>query len=537
MRICPECGQELTGEAEACEHCGARLSSRGSTRRYIASLAALLAIIVVAALAHSFLRSNIVRPPTDFLPASTHLAIGLDLRPGSPAMSRMGTSWSQSEIHHLGVRATDLAQELVDLTGIQLDLERDASRWFGGELVVASLPGADARTLRPRSFVLIARATNCRRARASLDKAVAPFAREAGWRRSVVRSGRYALTLWGAPDARTALAYITQDGCVVISANDVAVERCLAAAEDPSQTLTESEDFVGAISPLPSDYFLWCYASTPHLLFTARDLLPALSEGWPAFIKRYRDAAIPARAPEWRKERPHAAASATLALTFKPETTGVRLRARYRRGSRRERPSPPHFQRLLQLVPREALAYALVHDPARWSNAFQLALECSPPRRTTDAGMGFLRVFLSPMAALLNRDLLPDDALVILLPRERHAGKPALVVALPAAPSARKAPQLPAFPPLPATATIHDTLVYGSDREAIRQCRRAAEDPAQRIDHEITSNAGLQAWARPAELLHEIDWIEELHVELSEGAVGAEADCYLTADPARLLGP
>jgi len=539
MQTCPQCGQKVTEEAEACPHCGARLSSGGSTRRYIGSGAALVAIIVVAAVAHSLLRSSIVRPPTDFLPATTHVAIGLDFRPGSPAMSRMRTSWSQSDIDLLAMRATDLAQELVDWTGIELNLKRDASRWFGGELVAASVGGAESRSLHPRSFVLIARATNCRRARGSLDKAVDPFAREAGWRRSVVRSGDHALILWGAPNAKTALAYTTQGGCLLVATNEAVIEHCLEAAADPSQALVATEEFTRAISPLPSDSLLWCYARTRPLVVTAEEVLPALSEGWRGITRLYRSAPPAGPVRERDRRRLRRPVANTLALTLKPQTTGIHLHARYRRGSRRDTVSTPSLDQLAQLVPREVLAYALVHDPAGWSDALTLARNSWPGRRKAEGKSFPGSAPLDVMGSFLGTDLLPENILVLLLPRGGNAENPALVVAFPTGPSGEGGPVLLPLAALGlrATARVDDTRVCASDEEAIRQCRRALQDPSSRLEHEVKPELGLQAWARPGDLLHGLDWIEEIRAEVTPDLVGAEADLYIEADPRHLLGP
>ena len=112
MPTCPTCGREHTASLELCEACGARLAPRRRRRGYLLSILLLAVIVAVALLSHLLFQSHFVRPPSDFLPTSTLLAVGADLRPDSPAVSHLRQSWSRSDADRLAERAIDAAQEL-----------------------------------------------------------------------------------------------------------------------------------------------------------------------------------------------------------------------------------------------------------------------------------------------------------------------------------------------------------------------------------------------------------------------------------------
>ena len=97
------------------------------------------------------------RSPLDFVPASAQLAVHLDTRLANPGTRQALRYWSVSDLQRLGERGTELAQEVVDWAGFDLDVKKDVLPWYGGELVVAMVGLEGERPLGPDSVVLIAR--------------------------------------------------------------------------------------------------------------------------------------------------------------------------------------------------------------------------------------------------------------------------------------------------------------------------------------------------------------------------------------------
>ena len=530
MPVCPECGEDVALGENTCGACGADVPPTRPRRLYLVSAAALAAIVLAAALLHSFLETRIVRSPTDFLPASTYAVIDLDVRPGSHAMLRIESAWQESDAEILAGRAVELAQWALDWTGLQLDLSEDASSWFGGEVLVASIAPSRLRTLTPRSAVLIVRATDLRRARRDLDQSVAELAREGEWERSVLRAEGHTIIVWGHPDDRSDIAYAALDGCVLLSASEDLVELCIQTAESPSRRLTESAEFKEATRSLPADAFLWCYASAPDLIRTARTLLPELRRGWLGLARAFLGQSMSSHGEMGAGGAGTPPSSVALALT--PEGDGLRLHANYWAGPGKA-PSAlsPESAKLLDLVPRGAVAFALVRGLPDLVSPLLPKPDLLPQRR---AFLPFL--FWDPMGFLLREGDLPEAVLVTVLPKDGKAREVAIATALSGPGTAETARRLQQLMPQVKTGIVRDAQVFATDAEALRQIQEAAEDEAARLDISTQPDVRLQAWARPGELWPALGKIGDAEFQVRDNATGAQMELSVKAEPRYLLG-
>ncbi len=535
MPICPNCGGENTTSNELCAACTARSSHNRRFHNYLLIILALAAAIAIALLTHIFFRSRLLRPPGDFLPASTIIAVGTDLRPASPAMRHLRQTWSQSDINHLARRGTHIAQQFVHWTGLQLDLEEEASAWFDRELILAALAPSDPPPAGPPAFVLIARVTNTRRARISLDHAAEPLARAGGWVRSVIRRNGHNIILWTRSSQRPALAYAADEGCLLIAADDRIVEECLSAAAHPAERLTSTPEFAAAFRGLPPDSLIWGYAGILPLQRHLQQALPHLRRGWLPLLQYYRRGMPPPPPSRGPAPRPAQASSGVLALALTPESDGIRLLGAYRGGPPREPQSSQQWSALAEVLPQEAIAYAFVHEPLRWLRALLPSLEPLPARRGAPPLIPPARTLLPLAIESLGLRETPTDALLALLPRNGQP-HPALLLALPnpqPAPVPRRIP--PPISPV-AKEQIGDMLIVASDQEALAQCRRAAGDASTRLTPELEPTAQLQAWARPGKISPALADFEELQLQVREGLEGGEGEVLLRASPRALLG-
>ena len=530
MRVCPQCGEAVTPGERTCGLCGAEIPAGRPLRLYLASAASLAALLIAAALLHSYLETRTIRPPTDFLPNSAVAVIGLDLRPGGPAKLLLETTWDQSDTEILADRAVELAQRGLDWTGLQLDLAENASDWFGGEALVASVKHSSTRALSPKSLVLIARATDPRRARSDLDRSVAELAREAGWERSVRRADGHTIVVWGQPNERSEIAYAALDGCVLLAASEELVELCLETAQAPSRSLIQSEEFKETVRLLPPDAFLWCYASAPDLLHAARTLLPELRRGWLGLAKAYLWTA--ARPPSEGPSGGTRTATGSVAFALTPEGDGLRLHANYWRGPTKATPaSTPDSAKLLDLVPRDAAAFALVRGFPALVSSFLPSPDRTPRRRA------FVPFGLwDPLGFLLQEENLPESILLTVLPRDDDAHPVAIAAALSGTGAAETARRLHQLLPKAVGEEIEGVQVFAADAEGLRQFQQAAHDEAARLDILTRPDVRLQAWARPGELWPALDKIGDLGFTVRENATGAQADLHLKAEPRYLLG-
>jgi hypothetical protein len=499
------------------------------------SILALAAIIVVALFTHLYFQSHFVRPPSDFLPSSTIFAVGTDLRPAGAAARRLRETWPQSDIDHLSRRATRIAQEFVYWTGLQLDLEHEASAWLGREIIVAALGRTDRSSGVPPTFMLIARVTNPRRARASLDRAVEPIARAGGWARSVIRHNKCSVILWSKPSQGPTLAYAIHEGCLLVAPDDSFIQQCLAAAADPTQRLTSTREFADAFSALPPDSLIWCYGSVPPLQRHLYHALPHLRKGWFDLLQYYRRGAPvprPLRAPT---PGPSQVASGVFGLALTPEPDGIRVTGSHRRTETRESGPPLEWSALAEFLPREAIAYAFIHEPVRWLPAVSSFVGAARPPEGVPLRVPSARPLLPIVLGWLGLKQAPTDMLLALLPRAEQQ-RPALLVALPN-PEPVAAPRQILSPMFPLVKDrIGEILIVATDQEALAQSRRAAADPDNRLAPDLDPSAQLQAWARPDRISPALASFEELQFDVRDNVEGGEGELALTVSPRALLG-
>ncbi|MBN1462036.1 MAG: zinc ribbon domain-containing protein [Armatimonadetes bacterium] len=524
MRACPQCGQDVASGYDRCTSCGADLPPERPLRGYVLSVVALIAIILAALLLHSYLRQRVVRPPTDFLPSTAVMALDLDLRPESPAMLLLREKWSGDDIDRLGHRATQLAQDAVSLLGLDLDLREDVSRWFGGELAVASVSQADSPPLSPRNVVLVLRVIDLRQARRDLDRAIGELAQQHQWDRFSRRSDGRAIIFWGPSRDRSQIAYCASEGCVVMGASVDVVDLCLQAGRASAERLTDTADFRETRGELPGNAFFWGYSQTGELLHAASDLLPRVQKGWLEFIKTYlRDN---------ETDRPASSPPATLgsfAFALLPETDGLSLVANHWRGTIEPPELPePATQRLVDYVPRAALGYAFARD------ARGLVSALTPNPSGLHAQARPLSLLLrSPVGLFLRDQSIPKSVLVTALPGDHQ---PRLGVAMTGVESGQVSALCERLLSPLYSAQIEDVRLVGVDAECLRELRQAGVNPEDRLQIELDPDVYVKLWARPSALAPKVTQIEEIELTIRGEARGGTARLRLNADPGRLLG-
>jgi hypothetical protein len=523
MATCPRCGEEVAARADTCSACGAALRLGRQIRWYLVSTATLAAIIVAAALLHSYLEGRVVRSPLEFVPESARAVVVLDLRPGSAAGQRVVRTWPAADREALGVRAYDLAQRMVDWTGLRLDLREEAAQWFGGEVVVASIGGPEARSFAPRSFVLVARVTSLRRARADLHEAVEELARQNEWQRRTLRVEGRTITVWGPAGGDSEIAYAAADGCLIVSASHELLELCLRTADDPSARLTRTAHFREVRTRLPGDALVWGYLDASDLLQASREALPSLRQGWVGLVRYY----LASRSASQVPRSVHAPGD-SIAVAITPEREGMRVHASYLGGSGKvAQATAPNSARLLELVPREAVAFAFLRDLPNLVNL--LAGREQPARRAhTAAHWGILGL---PLPA----EVLPESLLVTILPRQGAAG-PAVAAAFAGENSQQSSESLLKVAPMLKAAELSGAQVVATDDESIRRMQAAGKLPAERLQVEFGTDVAVQVWAKPAALSPELARVEEIGLTVRRGARGGDMEVRVKAEPRHLLG-
>ena len=513
---------------------------RGLARSYLVAALVLIAILAISLSLDSWLRARARRAPLDFLPTSTRLALSVDLRPDSAAMRSMRMVWSGSDVAHLAGRATELSQKLVDWTGLKLDLRRDASSWFGGEVVAGAVGGETGMPLgpqstaagsrRPPSLVLIARITSARRARASLDRAVAPMARDLDWRKSVLRDAGGRITVWREASGQEQIAYATQHECLVVGITSAPVAECLLAARQPDRRLAAVDGFRRATVRLLPDSAIWCYLDLASASQMTRYLLPALRHGWLGLVGAYLEGEI-----GFGSQESAPGTAGALAVALAPQRDGLRVRGVYASPKPGEAGASPHLEKLTRLLPRDTIAYLASHRPIALLplvGRLPPRLLTPPPRNPTKRWRPF-----PPLGPWLGPNALPKDILIALLPRpgERRL---AMVLAAPSGQMTGARGWLAAAlmrGDAPRT-TIGDYSVIASDEEAIRQCQLAAKDSSQRLSPPRGRDCQFEVWVRPGRLSHALARFEEAQIRGWEAAGGGEGELSLKAEPRRLLG-
>jgi len=523
MATCPRCDEEVAPGAGSCGACGASLRLGKQIRWYVVSTATLAAVIVGAALLHSYLETRVVRSPLEFVPASARAVVALDLRPGSAAGRRVTRTWSEGDRRALGARACELAQRAVDWSGLRLDVRKSAGQWFGGELLIASIGGPEARSFTPRSFVLVVRVTSLRRARGDLHRAVEDIAREGGWERRTLRSSGRMVTVWGPAGGDSEIAYATADGCLVVSASHELVELCLRTAGDPAARLMRSARFHAVRTRLPADALIWGYLGAGDLIQAVRETLPSLRQGWVGLVRHYLTLRAGPGIP-----REGAAEGDSIAVAIAPEPEGMRLHASYLPASGKPALAPPGAgDRLLELLPQEALAFAFFRDAPGVVKV--LTGREQQGRRAPVAG----RWGVSGL--LLRPELVPESLLVTVLPREGTA-RPAVAAAFAGEKSEQTTESLLRVAPTIKAVEVSGAQVVASDDQAIGRMQAAAKAPAERLKIEAGGEVEMQLWARPAALSPRLARVEEVGLALRRGESGAEVEVSVKAEPRHLLG-
>jgi hypothetical protein len=497
---------------------------RRNPRRYALSALGLVAIIAAAALVQSVPHPRVVRPPVEFLPASTRAAIVIDVRPDSSAGRQLREAWSASDIEHLGGRAADLSQELANWTGLQLDLRKDVAPWFGGEVAVGSVGLTNEHGLSARSVVVIARATSLRRARASLDRAVAAMADKLEWKRfTAKRPGGY-IIVWRDPVREDHIAYANRDGCLLVSASLKVIEQCLVAVDSPKDRLLNARSFQQTFSRLPKHPVVWAYLDVGYMSQGTRFLLPALRRGWGGVVREFVHGF--SRGGESRRRRDLGG----LAIALSPDREGVRLKAAYApERAPSEKASPTRLEQLASLLPQTTEGYMLVHEPRRF-----LPLSSGDARGRIASRAAPLPLALLRPDAWIND--LPDNLLVALVP-EPGKGELAVLVAAPSEEMIGSARLFlaSAVPHAVSGEVDHFFLVAGSE-DALRQARLAVEDGKQRLAPARGRDCEFEVWAQPARLSAAASQIEEFRLRGWMLLAGGEGELILKTTPRSLLG-
>jgi len=498
-----------------------------SWRRYALSALALSAIIAAAVLIQSLLHPETVQRPVEFLPSSTKAAVVLDVRADSPAVLKMREVWPAQDISHLAGRAAELSQEIINWTGLQLDVKKDVAPWFAGEIAAAAVPVEDDIALNPRSIVVVARTNSLRRARAALDRAVKPMAHDLEWRRFTARRPGGTIIVWRDSARQDHVAYATRNGCVIVSASLEAVERCLVAASDPEQRLVGAKSFEAVFSRLPKDSVAWAYLDAGYASAGARWILPALRHGWTGLLRQF------AREAGANGHRPPRRDAGALAIAAAPEKDGLRLQASYASADRVQQtssPTPTRLARLASLLPRETVAYALIHEPRRFVSLGGERGHRLLPRRGWLSGGPFS--MLDPTAFL---GTMPSEAMIAALPP--RDGEAELLIAAPSEELVGPMRLMVASSvPHGVSAEIGGFLVVASSDTALQQSRQAASDEKQRLSPPRGKDCEFEVWAR-AGLLSGGDFpLQELLLRGWVAGVGGEGEMVLRARPRRLLG-
>ncbi len=502
-------------------------SSAWGWRRYALSALVLVAIIAAAVLIKSLLQPEVVQRPVEFLPSSTKVAVVLDLRPESPAVRKMREVWPAQDVSHLADRGVELSQEIVNWTGLQLNVKKDVAPWFAGEIAAAAVPVEDDIVLNPRSIVVVARTNSLRRARAALDRAVKPMAHDLEWRRLTAKWPGGTIIVWRDSARQDHIAYATRNGCVIVGASLEAVERCLAAGNDPEGRLVGAKSFEAVFSRLPKDSVAWAYLDAGYASAGARWILPALRHGWTGLLRQFaREAGVNGRRPPRRD-------AGALAIAAAPEKDGLRLQASYASADRVQQtssPTPTRLARLASLLPRETVAYALIHEPRRFVSLGGERGHRLLPRRGWLSGGPFS--MLDPAAFL---GTMPSEAMIAALPP--RDGEAELLIAAPSEELVGPMRLMVASSvPHGVSAEIGGFLVVASSEAALQRVRQAASDEQQRLSPPRGKDCEFEAWAQ-AGVFPGADFpLQELLLRGWAAGVGGEGEVVVKAKPRRLLG-
>ncbi len=501
-------------------------------RRFVPPLVALLVVALAGGAAYIMTRREAGRDPIEFLPTHTDVAVDFDSRVSAPAALRLAKTWSPSDVRRLSERATEVAQKAVDWSGFDLDIKKDVRPWYGGELVVASVAQKGLPPLAPGTLVLVARTKNMRRARASLDKAVRSFAREAEWVRRVDSREGEAVISWADAHGREQIAYALKDNCLVLGRYVAPVVECLRAANRPSQQLARVERFRTTAGKMDEDGGAWAYFDVGAAARAGKLLLPlATGANWMAVVRDY-----------FRRDAGNGAAHdgedlGVVAVGLSPEPKGVRLRGVYRGTGGKA--TPIASARVAQFAPREAAAYLLLRNPGeRWFRLMAPDPFGSDASGTGQAGLArtVMRKLLPPPTTWFGFTQAPAQLLVVVLPRGRE-GRPALAIVAPADQVATPPRGLLAVLSKQATAAVvGDLEIVGTDARAVKECEAAMKSPRARLSPAPDEEARFEAWVKPAALNSEFDQVKEIRLQGREVEGGGEGELSIIVPPRYLLG-
>ena len=480
--------------------------------------------MVVGAFLFWVIRPGPGRSPLDFVPASAQLAVHLDTRLANPGARQALRYWSVSDLQRLGERGTELAQEAVDWAGFELDVKKDVLPWYGGELVVAMVGLEGERSLGPDSVVLIARTTDARRTRRTLDKGVEPFARNAAWKAGTGRVEGEKVAVWRAETGGPQMAYFTKDGCVFIAKRPEILAQCLRAGREATTRLTASAGYKASVAALPNESVVWAYLDASAAAQTAHDLLPAAMRGPAGIAREYLDPS-------------HASVTATpsapgrvAVLGVVPARDGVYLRGTYR-GSKEEKPAKGtgKLAEVARFVPRDAFAYVALHLPQDWPSA---VLPKQPAGRAN-----MLFPFPASPLAMLGFDRAPTEIVLVVLPRAKGKDPGVALLApvgqLPVPPRGMIAMQSPKL----ASAVLGKIAVWGSDAQALTQCQQAGASAQDRAPVEVAADTRLLAYLHPVgDVVFRLPHLNEVRISIADTAQGNEAEVTLLIPPKYLLG-
>jgi hypothetical protein len=494
------------------------METRAGRRWWRIGLLAAAIILALAAALFWATRETPGRDPLEFLPASAHAVVGCDMRPGSEGMRQALQEWGASDVRHLGTRGVELAQGVVDWLGFALEVRKDILPWFGGELLIASVTGPSdrARPLTPKSVVLILRTKSMRRARATLDRGVKPFAREANWGQTTEKHAGAKVTVWRDLSGRARLAYVVKDGCVLIAEGSEGIRSCLAAADDPARRLTYLESFQATVGYQRRETVAWGYVSVSSVVEAGRAVLPGLTKGWPGLLSRYRSYAS-------FGDREGQASLGSLALSLSPAREGAEVRAVYRAANAaRAAAKPSALARVAKFAPEEAMFSLAVHEPDDWLALIQ-------PRNTEPQTARF---FSPPGLKWLGLEQVPSDLMFTVLQAD---GKPSFALAAPAK-------QMPVPPrgmlsrvfPKEACTVVDGVALLAKDAQALKQCSRAAKTPQAASD--LKGEVRLVISARPGDASSELAHVKQIRVVGRAAPGGGEGEITLAVPPRYLLG-
>jgi hypothetical protein len=480
------------------------------------------------------------RDPIEFLPAGTEAAVDFDSRVGAPAALRLAKTWSPADVRRLSERATEVAQKVVDWSGFDLDIKKDVLPWYGGEVMAASLAQKGMRPLSPDTLVLVARTKSMRRARATLDKAVRSFAREAEWRRRVESREGETVVSWADGPGRDQIAYAVRDNCLVVSRHPALVVECLRAAKQPSRQLAQVERFRATAGRMDEEGGAWAYFDVAAAARAGKLLAPlATGANWVGVVRDYFH----------REDRESAAPAArgdedlgVVAVGMTPEPKGVRLRGVYR-GAGESVVKAVAPARVVQFAPRQAAAYLFLRNSSermfRMMAPDPFGSDASAPGQADAAGSlarTVMAKLLPPPTAWFGFTQAPTELLVVILPRG-HGGRPALAIVAPADQVATP-PRgvLAALSRQTTSAVVDDLEIVGTDAQAVKECEAAMKSARARLSPAPAEEARFDAWVKPAALSHRFDQITEIRVQGREVKGGGEGELSIVAPPRYLLG-